>query len=368
VVHLWKGKSGEKFWKAEWREYIAGREKPKHRAMTWPCSRFTKSQAQEEADKVIRNETDGPARSDGTVTVRDFWEQVVFPVRQKRVAPNTADTYASSWKNHVEPVIGSLKLQDVLPHAIDTVLDRVAEAGKSLQTARMALAVMRELFNEAVDNRNISENPTRKAKIPRNCREGKETESLTEEQVCRLFERTSGRDYMMWRVMVLCGLRIGECIALRKSAITPQGLLVNESGLKGKPAPTKRRKIRLISLPAVLRSELEDWAARVNGDLLFPGQTGGMLNRNGAEVIPMLARTRKELGMPDFTFRQCRTTFSTLYRGDPRDLQEALGHADLKLTMNIYRKPILERQQAAMDELEARLAGKLVPIKKRKGA
>jgi hypothetical protein len=36
--------------------------------------------------------------------------------------------------------------------------------------------------------------------------------------------------------------------------------------------------------------------------------------------------------------------------------------------MNIYRKPILERQQAAMDELEARLAGKLVPIKKLKEA
>ena len=81
----------------------------------------------------------------------------------------------------------------------------------------------------------------------------------------------------------------------------------------------------------------------------------------------MLSRARKELALPDLTFRQCRTTFATLYRGDPRDLQAALGHSDLKLTMNIYRKPIVERQQAAMDELEARLAGKLVPMKK-KGA
>jgi integrase len=170
---------------------------------------------------------------------------------------------------------------------------------------------------------------------------------------------------MMWRVMILCGLRIGECIALKKCAVLPQGLLVDESGLKGKPAPTKRRKHRLIALSSVLRSQLGDWAARVEGDLLFPSQTGTMLSRNGAEITPMLSRARKELGMPRFTFRQCRTTFSTLYRGDPRDLQEALGHADLKVTMNIYRKPIVERQQAAMDELEARLAGKLLPMKKR---
>ena len=172
---------------------------------------------------------------------------------------------------------------------------------------------------------------------------------------------------MMWRVMVLCGLRIGECIALRKSDILQEGLLVDESAYKGEAAQTKNRKRRLVPLPAVLRAELEDWARTVKGDLLFPGRNGAMLNRKGEEVTPMLSRARKELALPDLTFRQCRTTFATLYRGDPRDLQAALGHSDLKLTMNIYRKPIVERQQAAMDELEARLAGKLVPMKK-KGA
>ena len=172
----------------------------------------------------------------------------------------------------------------------------------------------------------------------------------------------------MWRVLVLCGLRIGECIALRKSDVLPEGLLIDESAYKGEAAQTKNRKRRLVPLPPVLRSELEDWARAGKGDLLFPGRNGAMLNRNGEEVTPMLSRARKELGIPDLTFRQCRTTFATLYRGDPRDLQAALGHSDLKLTMNIYRKPIVERQQAAMDELEARLAGKLVPIKKLKGA
>ena len=82
----------------------------------------------------------------------------------------------------------------------------------------------------------------------------------------------------------------------------------------------------------------------------------------------MLSRARNTAGIPDLTFRQCRTTFATLYRGDPRDLQASLGHSDLKLTMNIYRKPIADRQQAAIDELEARLSGKVVPIKAARGA
>jgi integrase len=91
----------------------------------------------------------------------------------------------------------------------------------------------------------------------------------------------------------------------------------------------KNRKRRLIALSSVLRAELANWAAQVEGDLLFPGRNGGMLNRKGEEVTPMLSRARKELGNPNLTFRQARTTFSTLYRRDPRDSQEALGHADL---------------------------------------
>jgi len=83
----------------------------------------------------------------------------------------------------------------------------------------------------------------------------------------------------MWRVLVLCGLRIGECIALNKSDITPDGLLVDESAFEGEAANTKNRKTRPVPLPSVLRSELEDWAKRTPGDLLFPARGGGMLNR-----------------------------------------------------------------------------------------
>lgn len=101
---------------------------------------------------------------------------------------------------------------------------------------------------------------------------------------------------------------------------------------------------------------------------MFPGRNGGMLNRKGEEVTLMLRRARKELGIPNLTFSPSPNHVLDALPGDLRDLQEALGHTDLKLTMNIYRKPILERRQAAMDELEARLAGRLVPIKKLKEA
>ena len=59
-VYLWKGKSGQEFWKADWRQYIEGQPKPRHRSRTWPISEFTKSEAQERCDRLVRAETGGP--------------------------------------------------------------------------------------------------------------------------------------------------------------------------------------------------------------------------------------------------------------------------------------------------------------------
>jgi hypothetical protein len=53
-------------------------------------------------------------------------------------------------------------------------------------------------------------------------------------------------------------------------------------------------------------------------------------------------------------FRQCRTTFATLYDGDPKDRQAILGHHSEQFTMRVYQKPIAARQQASVEELDSR--------------
>jgi integrase len=45
-------------------------------------------------------------------------------------------------------------------------------------------------------------------------------------------------------------------------------------------------------------------------------------------------------GVPHLTFRHCRTTFATLYEGDPRDRQAILGHHSEEFTRRVYQKPI----------------------------
>jgi integrase len=68
----------------------------------------------------------------------------------------------------------------------------------------------------------------------------------------------------------------------------------------------------------------------------------------------MLDRTRKAAAIPGLTFRQCRTTFATLYEGDAKDRQAILGHHSEQFTMAVYQKAIPTRQQESVEELEAR--------------
>jgi hypothetical protein len=239
TVYLWKGKSGQKFWKVEWKQYIAGRPKPKHRAMTWPCSEFAKTAAQAEADKLVRGETDGPPCPDGSMLVRDFWEEVFYPIPARRLALNSKAGYESAWRVYIEPAIGGQELQHVIKHAIETILGNMADS-----LIKRVLSLMHEMFSEAVENGYVVKNPARRIMLP-NCRGHQETVALTEQQVRAIFDNTEGRDGLMWRILILTGCRPGELLALQKSDLISAGLLVDESTTWGRVGPTKNRKVRI---------------------------------------------------------------------------------------------------------------------------
>ena len=366
AVHLWKGKSGAKFWKVEFREYIEGRS-PKHRSATWPCSQFTKSQAQEECDKLVGEETRGPARPDGSMTVGDFWEKVFYPIVSRRVVRNSREAYEAAFRCHIGPALGGQELQHVLKHGIETMLGKMADQGKGEATLRRTLSLVHELFSYAVENNYVAKNPAWKIKLPL-CKGIQEIEPLTEAQVRALFDNTEGRDRLMWRILLLTGVRIGELLALRKSDLGPAGLCVDESSDLGRPSTTKNKKTRHAPIPDSLRGEIEDWNKTVACDLMFPNANGTMYSRGGRVIRGFLEAGRRAAGAPHMTFRHCRTTFATLFEGDPRDSQAILGHHSEAFTQRVYQKPIAARAKASVEGLDARFAGKVVTMPVRETA
>ena len=351
----------EKLWKVEFRKYYTGEdsaEHSRHKSHTWSRADFTKSEAQAACDKLLMELQQGPPMADGSMTLGEFWERIYLPIRARRWTGSTHSCVTNLYKNHIQPQFGSVPLRDISKAMIQIHLGRLVDAGLGESTVEGARVRLHSILEEAVDNDFILKNPSRKVETPA-CKPKDEMRSLTEIEVQKLWDGTAGRDYLFWRILILTGARIGEVFPLERADLRPNGLMIDEAMVRGAVKLPKRNKVRLAALPESLRAEIEEWLAGHDHRLIFPSPRGHVYQRSRQEIDDILERGRA-VGIPDLTFRMCRTTFATLFDGDEADRSSIMGHTSTKFTLERYRKPIMERRQRSVEELDRRL--KVVPI------
>ena len=187
--------------------------------------------------------------------------------------------------------------------------------------------------------------------------------SLTEQEVVRLFGSIEGQDRLFFRLLILCGARLGEVLALRREDVQGGEVRLTASALYGKRGPTKNRKTRTVPIPHSLQTEIERWLASRSDDnpLVFPSRRGTILRREGYPLWA-LERARKATGIQDLDYHMTRRTFATLYEGDMADVQDILGHAGPGVTMKFYKKPVLNRQRKAVEALDRRVSGRKADV------
>lgn len=359
-----------KLWRAEYRVYfigLDGKEHSRHTSKTWPRATYTKAQAQAALDAIIRGLSSGPPVADGSITLAQFWQSVFRPIRSRHWQLNTTRAFDTTWNLYVNPQLGQTPLRSISKSTVELHLGKLADEGRGFSTIRGALGLISSLLLEAQDNDLIAKNPARKIRIPQ-CREQVQVRSLTLEEVRLLFESTVGRDYLMWRLLLLTGLRKGELLALARSDIQGDRLCIDEtvegSGTREGTKGTKkgqRRKVRYAPLVASLKAEIDGWLAGHDSQLLFPNLDGKAYPINSGCIAEVMNRGKQII--PGLTFRQCRTTFATLFEGDIKDVQAILGHATAQFTADRYKREISERQRDSVEALDRRVR-KVVEIKK----
>lgn len=131
---------------------------------------------------MVREETGGIVRPDGSMLVRDFWEKVFWPIVERRLALYSRAT---------EPALGRQELQHVIKHGIEERLGKMADASKGKSSIKRVLSLTHEMFTEAVENGYLARNPARRIVVP-SCRGHQETTARTEQQVRAIFEHIEG--------------------------------------------------------------------------------------------------------------------------------------------------------------------------------
>jgi integrase len=290
-----------KMWRGRWHVYVKqadGSEKIcKREKILGPASEFTKAEAQTKLDaEIAKSTTAGGLRLSGDAAFRDVWKRYVelksasWSTATRRAICSVFEQAAPRPKQKarslpsVLSLVGDRRLDNLTRDPLQDCLNRLAAAGASYSYVHKARTHLAAALEYAVDERLIPTNPARKITIPTQITALTCERFYSVEEIRRLNEQAHGRERLILRLFIDCGLRAQELFALRANDIEPLQVRIDEAlheterGAKRLGSRTKTRGSRgYVAISAQLERELRGWVEFRNAgpdDLLFPTDSG----------------------------------------------------------------------------------------------
>ncbi|MEW8958893.1 MAG: site-specific integrase [Moorella sp. (in: firmicutes)] len=303
------------------------------------------------------------------------WLQVWLEEYKKpAVRPSTWVSYEQTIRNHIQPSLGHILLQQLKPHQLQRLYNQKLAEGLSNRTVRLIHVVAHAALKQAVKNGLIARNVA-EATSPPGVKK-REIRVLTLEEQHRFLEAAKGeRLYTAFLLALASGVRLGELLGLRWQDVNWErgGISVNQAlqRVRGKPGEKSRLDFlppktsagrRFIPLPEEAIKALKRWKVFQTEERLKAGplyEDNGLVftTEIGKPIDPRnLLRTFycivKRAGMEHFNFHALRHTFATrlLELGEhPKVVQELLGDSQITVVLDTYSHvlPTIKEQAAA---------------------
>jgi integrase len=263
--------------------------------------------------------------------IAEAWEEY----HDKEIGLNTQDCYKKPLKD-VHKEFDLFRINKITPMDVQKYIIEYARNNYARQTVKLRLTVLRQIFNYAVLNGDITTNPALVVTVPKGLK--KETRELPQESDINIVKKSFDKEFGIFAYLLLyTGLRRGEALALRYEDIdvTNDVISVSKSVVwdGGSKVIVKQPKsaagVRAVPLLNPLKEKII-----IRKGYLFGGENP--LTEKQYRI--KWDKYKKETGI-NLTAHQLRHAYATmLFEAgiDAKDAQKILGHSKESVTRDIY--------------------------------
>lgn len=289
---------------------------------------------------------------------------------------STVYTYKGQYRNHIEPVLGNIKLKDITTPKLTQIMQSYK---LNPATVRKIYVIVQSIFKRGMEQGFLRENSCHNVILPKN-KEQNKVMALTREELKRfvkiLEEKPWDEDVKrIIRFLLYTGMRCGECFALSWEDIDFDNMSIlikhtlNDVGGKHEITPPKTKKsIRTIGMSETVADILRKQKAYTEelkialGDnythpeTVFPSANGNYRDRSS--VLTSLKRFTKGTEFEHLTLhmlRHCNATMLLNMGVDLKVISDHLGHCDINVTADIYADVLTSTKKIVADSIEKQL-------------
>ena len=330
------------------------------------------------------------------VKLDDWFKRWVDVYKKKSVRPNTLREYTHIYSKNISPILGNRNINSLVKADIQQLIKKVNDDGYLYERQNKVKVILTDMFARAIEDDLMIKNPAKGVKLYQDKISSARALTIGEQDVFFEFCKNTFYDNL-FNVAVNTGLRPGELFALTiedinfgekyidvNKTLVYQKYLDDECKTFHLEPPKTKQSYRHVPINSTcidylkrqveLKEIVSSRRPKIQTDYLFVTRFNTPLNSviySDAirSVIRRINETRNPKNQFDFfsghTFRH---TFATrcLEAGiQPKVVQSYLGHATLKMTMDLYTHVTNEK---ATEDIERIVKGKNNIVDFRKSA
>jgi integrase len=280
---------------------------------------------------------------------------------KNRVRVRTFERYEQNVRVHIKSALGQIRVKDLRRQQIQDLYDDKATA-LSPRTVNYIHVTLHAALDAAVQAGKAQRNVSDLAHPPKQ-RRPKPRFWAAEEAMAFLDAARNDRFYPLYILAATTGMRQGELLGLHwpEVALDRRRIAVVQSLVWPKKSPPvleelktweSRRSVGLVDRAVEALAGLD-----CSSGLVFRSQRNTFLNPSNIvnrSFKPLVAR----VGLPPIAFKDLRHTAASLLLKlgiHPKQVQEMLGHKDIRLTLNTYSHISPDMQDSVITAMDLAL-------------